>query len=334
VDDQRDARDLVVDRHRVLHPVLVLAQHRAVVGGQHDDGVAPEIERVHLVPELAEPVVGHRQQRRVALADVLDRLGAVFAFPVVGPVVERAVPGVAVELEVLRDDVERLVRVEELELEEPVVAAAVVGQPADGVLDAARAGELLLLPLSQPVKRVPLVVAHRQTAEARRQRGQVDAADPAVVLLAALELPGVEAVVVPLAAEVEVVVVVGDQVGEDRPGRHPAQLLGQHVVEGLQRAPAALQEVVAAGHELAPRRHAGQGADPVVVEDDRALGQPGDVGRVDPVVAVGLEVVLAQRVEDDEQGLHRAPSPPPGVSSVSIPPASAIPATAPVRYHA
>ena len=130
--------------------------------------------RVELVPEPAEPVIGHRQQRRVAFADVLDRLRVVLHDAVIRPVVERAVPGIAVHFEVLRHDVERLVRVEEFELQEPVVALLVVVEPADGVLDAARAGELVLLALGEAVESVLAVVrlaAHAPRGAPAGRRG-------------------------------------------------------------------------------------------------------------------------------------------------------------------
>jgi hypothetical protein len=160
-------------------------------------------------------MVGHGEQRGVAVADVPDRLRVVFHHPVIRPVVDRPVPVVAIQVQVLPDDVERLVGVEQLDLEEPVVAPVVVVKPADGVLDAARAGEVGLFPLGQAVEVV--LGSIRVAAERRRERREVDPADPEVVLLAALELPGVEAIVVPLAAQIEVVVVVGDEVGKDRP---------------------------------------------------------------------------------------------------------------------
>ena len=76
------------------------------------------------------------------------------------------------------------------------------------------------------------------------------------------------------------------------------------VVEGLQRAPAAVQEGKAAGQHVAPGRHAGQAADIVAVERHRAARQPVEVRRRDPRAAVGAEHVPVQRVEEDENGLH------------------------------
>ena len=59
-----------------------------------------------------------------------------------------------------------------------------------------------------------------------------------------------------------------------------------------------------AGEQIAAGRHAGHGAAVVVIKNQAALGQPVDVGGLDPGGAVGIEVVAVEGVEHDEHGFH------------------------------
>ena len=78
------------------------------------------------------------------------------------------------------------------------------------------------------------------------------------------------------AAFLEVVVVVGDEVGIDAAF---AQKIGKGVVERLERSPPAVQEIQATGLHVPPRGHAGETADIVVVKDQRACGERVEVRR-------------------------------------------------------
>ena len=121
------------------------------------------------------------------------------------------------------------------------------------------------------------------------------------MLLAAVEIPSAEGRVVVLAAEFEIMLVVGDQMGEDI---FFLELARQHVVERFDRTPAAKKEIVPSGHELTPRGHARERTGPMVVEDHAVVGEALKRGRFDPVVAVSGEKVAAHGVEDDEEGFH------------------------------
>ena len=86
---------------------------------------------------------------------------------------------------------------------------------------------------------------------------------PRIAFLPADEVVCVVAVVVSRAAVAPVVEMVGDQVGINAMLMQHAR---QRMVEGLQRPPAAMQEIQSAGVHVAPRRHARQAADVVIVE--------------------------------------------------------------------
>ncbi len=108
------------------------------------------------------------------------------------------------------------------------------------------------------------------------------------------------------AAVLEVVVVVGDQMAVD-PGL-PEQV-GQVVVEGLERAPGAVQEVEPPGLHVAPCRHAGHAADEMPLEGDAPLRQPIEIGRRDLAAAIGAENVAVERIEEEINETHGSGTP-------------------------
>jgi hypothetical protein len=61
----------------------------------------------------------------------------------------------------------------------------------------------------------------------------------------------------------------------------------------------------APSQEVLPQRNRGEGADPVLVEDDTAGGQPIQRRGTDKGVAVGAKVVLPQGVADNNQDIPR-----------------------------
>ena len=278
-----------------------------MVGGQHHHGVVPHAVLIQLVEQLAEPVVGHGQRAAVAGANVAHRLlivelGVEAAVQRPGEVV--AVPAVVVQFAVARRTVERLVRIECLQVQVPVFGVVVAVDEVQGALEALRR-RVVLVAFHRRVGLVaPVAPAARPLQPARTVRlGRLlHQRAPSVALLAAQELPGAVDGVVALTAGVEVVVVVGDHVAVH------AALLAQHgrqaFVPRLHRAPRRLQEVDPPGEHLAARRHARQGAGEVVVEHRAALRQPVDVGRDGELVAVAAQVVAVQGVHDDEDGSH------------------------------
>ena len=276
------------------------AQEVPVVGGHHHQGVVEHVVGLERVDELAEPAVGHRDERLVAALDVGFRLGRhvrVGHALVQGDLKVVAVEPLlaAVHLHVLVRHVKGLMRVERLDHEEEVVVPLVVLDPIACGLEGLGPGHVLL---ARPQLTVLLVLlAHAAVERLGHVGGLVDAAHPRVALLAAVVVPRVELLQIALATGAQVVAVVGGDVTE---GALRAQALGQRHVERLDGTPGALEEVVTPGEDVAAGRHAGRGADPVVVEHAGALGERVQMGRLH----VGRVVVLA----GPRSG--RAPSPP------------------------
>jgi hypothetical protein len=145
-----------------------------------------------------------------------------------------------------------------------------------------------------------LAVEHRHRA--RRVTGARHDPLPGIALLAAHELPRAVAGVVCRASVLPVVGVVADEVRMD--ARLPEQL-GHRVIEGLQRPPAAVEEVVSARMHLAAGRHAWHRAGVEVLEEYRPLGQPPEIRSVDEGVRrVRLQHVPVEAVEHEDDGPH------------------------------
>ena len=98
-----------------------------------------------------------------------------------------------------------------------------------------------------------------------------------------------------------VVIVVGDDL---RDAAISAGLGGQVTVPGLDVAPAAPQELLAAGEEFAARGHAGRGADEVIVKDGGPFSEAAEVGRLHVAVLVGLQGVKVQTVDEHVDDVH------------------------------
>nr|WP_276320673.1 hypothetical protein [Phytoactinopolyspora endophytica] len=224
---------------------------------------------------------------RVGLGDLLVRR----------PVELGAVVVVGVQVLVPLVGEERLVRVEQLDLQHPPVGARVGLEEVQPGVDGQGLG---VLGLGGHVGAVDLVlVAHSAT----HPLGCVarDDALPRVALLPAEELPGGVARVVRGAAVLPVVRVVGDQVGVHA---GLAEQLRHRVVERLEWAPRAVQEVMAAGVHLAPGGHARHRAGVEVVEGDGLRRQAREVRGVDDRVGVGSEQVPVEAVEHQDDGAH------------------------------
>ena len=155
--DQRNARDLVIQRHQQLHPVIVLGQKRPVIGGENDHRIVPQVTLIQLVEDFPDPEIGHRQERGVAFADVRDGFRRIFHLFVRRPIVERAVPVVAVHFAIFWRAVKRLVRIENLDLQKPIALRfAVRFQPINGGSRGTRPGKLFFFLLPQAVLEVLL----------------------------------------------------------------------------------------------------------------------------------------------------------------------------------
>ena len=328
VDDERDhvlGRELV---RLQLADAAVVAVEGAVVGVHDHHGVAPQVEFVHGVQHLAQPAVGQHHLAGVARLEAEQLVFVhVFAPPRVGRVAGPVGGVVAARVELAQDllrRIPRFVRVEFVDLEIETAVAGVAAQPLGGGAEGARHRHVLLA-VAEAVFVAP--VAFQLGGQVgRRAVERVVGGGPRVLLLAADELEAGEPEVVVAGARAPHVLVVGDEVadhvvravGGDRMAGARRQQARQIEVAFLQRPPAALRKLVAAGVDVAPRRHARRAARVGALEHRAARRQPVQVGRRHhpvrllrrvhlverPALVIGPAVIAAQGVAEDVDHVH------------------------------
>ena len=199
-------------------------------------------------------------------------------------------------------------RIEGFDLQEPVVGLMVGIEELVRQPEAVDAGEILLLAHIFAVDHVvigqragPLVELVGVVFLAQPLPGRLHHRLPAVAFLAAHELVAAEAGVIGGTAILEIMIMVGDQMAVDAMA---FQHFRQRMVERLHRPPASVQEADPARLQIAPRRHAGQAADIMVVEHERALRQALEVRRRHEIRTVAFEDSPVEGIEQHEDGAH------------------------------
>ncbi len=268
----------------------MLPQQKAVVRGNDQHRVLPQIVTVHGVQQTAQIGVAHGEQSAVLVAAVCLGAERLRDPRVVRPVEPGAVVVIGVQRLVALLGEKRLMGVKGLQMEQPVVRVAVDLQEILGQLK--HLGQGLLL-LAGEIGAVDGVLAAGLSQVGRDDR-VLHPGLPGVPLLAAHALPGVIAGMVSSAAVLPVVLVVGYEVGVDAV---LLQDLGHGIVVGLNGSPAPVEEIVPSGMQLPAGRHTGEGAGVAAVKTDRVPGKTLKIGRDGPVAAVGGETVAVQRVE-------------------------------------
>ena len=288
----------------------MLAEQETVIGGHDQCGVLPQIVAVEIIEQLAEQEIAQRDHG-IIIGAQLVAFGRQFVDAAVArPVADRSVPaGIERRLETGGRG-ERLVRIEGLDLEQPVVRLAVaveevkaVGKALDRrkvffLLDEFAVDDVLRAVLPPLGRELPRMILLTQPFPGRLHHRL-----PGVAFLAADELEGVVAVVIGGAAILPVMRMVGDQMAVDA---GVVEQLRHRVVERLQRAPASVQKRQTSGQHVAARRHARQAADIMAVKRKAARGEPIEVRRRDAFPAIGAEQMTIQRIEQDEDSFHGA----------------------------
>ncbi len=145
-DHQGDMRYLLIVGHPVLGPPLVFAKQIAVVCRQDHRRVLPGIVGIHPVKQSPKMVVAHRHQRGVIGPDFGNLLGRVRAFLIERPIQDWALVARRELLLVLVRRVEGFMRIEALDLQEPVVAFAVPVEEFEGLRKAFCRREIFVFP--------------------------------------------------------------------------------------------------------------------------------------------------------------------------------------------
>src|SRR5208282_3139909 len=125
---------------------------------------------------------------------------------------------------------------------------------------------------------------------------------PGVTLMAALVVPGGEVGMVVLAADLEQMWMVRDQLGDDA---CRAEIAGQRPFPDFDRAPRLPQEVQRAAQDIVPRRYAWQRARVVPIKANGAAGKCVEVRGRELAPAVGAQHVPIEAVEQDYDRIAR-----------------------------
>ena len=275
-----------------------------MVGVDDQHGVLPEIILVHPVQHLAQVVVAHAHHSPVFVDDVLDllfRLSAVADPDILGPVEEAAVIFLFIQGHEAVGDIVGLVGIKLLQLQKPVVGAEVLVNELQAVLEVLGDGDVLLL---GGVVTVDVLLAAAVVLPAVQVLGHVEIhpALPGIALGAPGVLEGVVLGLIVGTALLPVVPVVRYQVRIDAV---LLEQLGHGVVIELNGTPAPVQEVVPAGVNFPPGRHAGQTSGVEVVEGGGMFRQTLEVGRHDVQPAVGRQHDAVEGIKHDHNGFHK-----------------------------
>ena len=114
-------RDLLVEVHAVLGPEVVLAEKEPVVGRDDERRVLPDIMLVEIIDQLPKEEIAHRDDGVVVGPQLLAFLRQLVDAAIARPVADRPFPAGVERLLEARGRMERLVRIESLDLEQPVV---------------------------------------------------------------------------------------------------------------------------------------------------------------------------------------------------------------------
>ena len=248
--------------------------------------------------------------RAVVGAQLVALVGRLVHAPVRRPIEHRPAVRRRIVGAERRRRVERLVRVERFDVQQPVVGVSVLREEVEPVVEAPDRREVAVLANELAVDDVLRVlvapafvdlqrVVHLAQPFPRRRHHRL----PRIALLAADELERVVAVVVGGPAVLPVVIVVGHEV---RIHAAAVQHLGERIVERLQWTPRSVQERQASGVHVATCRHARQAADVMRVERHRARREPLEVRRPHRTTAVRRQRRAVERVEQDEYESHAA----------------------------
>ena len=266
----------------------MFAQHEAVVGG-HDQGrIVPHVTCIHCIQKPSKLCVAHCHKRGLAC----HQIRRIVTWLV--PAVTRPIPHLLARCWKAGTEfgrgMERLMRIENLELKEPVVVPGVRLQKRQAGIKRSHGREIRRLMDLRSIHRGLKAVArgigfHLFGMVLRRERfiRRGNARYPRISLLPADEIPTVKGGVIGCAAVLEIVVVVGDQVAMDSRMMH--QPRSSHI-KRFQRSPRAVQKIQPPGLQVAPGGHTGQRADNVSVELHTACRQTVKIWcRMRPTVA-------------------------------------------------
>src|ERR1700723_3337511 len=294
---QRSMPERFVNRHRWFAPDVLLAEIMPVIGAYDHRSIVVKSAALDRREQFAEPRVDHRQLRAVARANLRRLLACEHAMRqrpahVRRPDHVRSLPRRIVHRGVRLRRVERLVRIELVdEQHKTIVTARRALEPFGRRRHRARPWKIRLV-----AKVAPRVVVRSVPAGERRRAypARIGPRLPRVALMPALVVPRGEIGVIVLAADLEQMRMIRDQLGDDASG---TKIRSQRPLPYFDRAPRLPQKIDRAAKNVVTRRDAWQRARVMTVEANRAARETIEIGRRELAPAVRTEHVTIEAVE-------------------------------------
>ncbi len=289
----------LVCRNRRLPPRVLFPQIVAVVRAHDDSRVVPQLVAIDRLDQASEPGVDHGELGPVGRSYLVrlpwrehvlaDRRVDVWRPDQVWPL-----PGVVIHGRVWFRRIERLMRVELIDEEqEAVVVPGVLIEPAGGRRHRPWAREVGLFAEVPP----RVVIRHVAPSEHRRaDPARVGSRPPGIALMSPNVFPPGEVAVIVLASGLEQVRMVGD---EHRNHTGIAQMPNERVFPDLDRTPGLPEEVQRPAQYVVPGGYAGQRSGIVLLEAQRAGGEPIKVRGLELFPAVGPHHMAVQAVQQN-----------------------------------
>ena len=290
----------------------VLAKKMPVIGGNDDHGVIHQAKAFHFIEQLPKPVIHQADFAGIQGADFFQFFRAVQVGLAVGwP--DESLPGVAgiVHFTVREWRVEGLVRIEDFQQEEEIFLIAVPLHPLGGFPEDLGSkiiffhAEMSGISLVTGKGTGPQGMTGHPVGITGVFKWNIWIGNPQVIFLPADKFCAGEVEEIIAGAALPHVIVVAD----DHAGMPVLRdNLGDIGVAGFQGPPAAPGKLKAARPHIPAGRHAWVGPQVSLVEDNALLRQRIKMGGLDPVVAVTTQVVAAQRINQDENRIHKQSS--------------------------
>ena len=118
--------------------------------------------------------------------------------------------------------------------------------------------------------------------------------------MAALIVPSVEIDVIILAAHLEQMRMVTDQLGDDP---DLAQFIGNGVFPDLHRTPGSPEKIQRPAQDVVPGRHAGHGPSVMIVKPHGGLGKSVEVGGLEFRAPIGAQHMAIEAIEQNDNSV-------------------------------
>jgi hypothetical protein len=124
---------------------------------------------------------------------------------------------------------------------------------------------------------------------------------PLVSLVAPDDFPGVVPLMISGSAIFPVMLVIADKMGIDP---LVLQNLRHGIVKGFNGPPASMEEIIPAGMEFPPGRHAGEASCIAIIKNNRFFRKPAEIRGFSPIAAISGQQVPVKGIKHQHNRFH------------------------------